>query len=134
MNICEDTILYDSALTHLRNRLRNSLICSFFDVSICFIFLYWVVSLNFLTRSWENDNGLDKIFNWKDVNKTTIWCQFNNWQMNVFYLLSLTFSASSRSCWSFNISCYKKKKERTVSLKYHLQWKNKLACDVRHCV
>ena len=40
------------SITHLRNRARRSLICSFFDVNICFIFLYWVVSLNFLVRSW----------------------------------------------------------------------------------
>jgi len=40
------------SITHLRNRARRSLICSFFDVNICFIFLYWVVSLNFLARSW----------------------------------------------------------------------------------
>ena len=38
-------------ITHLRNRARRSLIWSFFDVNICFIFLYWVVSLNFLARS-----------------------------------------------------------------------------------
>ena len=42
---------YFQCITHLRNRARRSLIWSFFDVNICFIFLYWVVSLNFLARS-----------------------------------------------------------------------------------
>ena len=52
------TTIYNGC-THFRNRPRKSFIWSFFDVNICFIFLYWVVSLNFFVRSWEQQRLLN---------------------------------------------------------------------------